>query len=71
MGNIALAAGKPADAASRFDESLKLLAKAKVSDEVKENARRNNLFNVGRVALKRVTWPRHGPPPRSTPPRWR
>jgi tetratricopeptide (TPR) repeat protein len=53
MGNIALAAGKPADAAARFDESQKLLAKAKVSDEVKDNARRNNLFNQGRVALKK------------------
>jgi tetratricopeptide (TPR) repeat protein len=53
MGNIALAAGKPADAAARFDESLKLLAKAKVADEVKANAQRNNLFNQGRVALKK------------------
>jgi len=53
IGNYALAAGKPADAQARFDESLQLISKAKVSDEVKENARRNNLFNVGRVALKK------------------
>ena len=53
IGNYALAAGKPADAQARFDESLQLISKAKVSDEVKENAKRNNLFNVGRVALKK------------------
>jgi tetratricopeptide (TPR) repeat protein len=53
MGNYALAAGKPADAQARFEESGQLISKAKVSDEVKDNAKRNSLFNFGRVALKK------------------
>jgi len=51
MGNILLGAGKPADAAKKFEESLKLVDRSKASDAVKEAAHRNHLFDMGRAAL--------------------
>jgi hypothetical protein len=51
MGNILIGAGKPADAAKKFEESLKLVDRSKASDAVKEAAHRNHLFDLGRVAL--------------------
>ena len=51
IGNILLGAGKPAEAAQKFEESMKLVDRSKASDAVKEAARRNHLFDLGRVAV--------------------
>ena len=51
MGNILLAAGKPADAAQKFEESLKTIERSKAADAVKEAAHRAHLFDMARVAL--------------------
>jgi tetratricopeptide (TPR) repeat protein len=53
MGNLSLAAGKPQEAMSRFEESQKLLERANVPAEVKEAGKRANLFDSARVALGR------------------
>ena len=51
IGNLLLGASKPAEAAQKFEESLKLVDRSKASDAVKEAAHRNHLFDMGRVAL--------------------
>ena len=51
IGNLLLGAGKPAEAAQKFEESLKLVDRSKASDPVKEAAHRNHLFDMGRVAV--------------------
>jgi len=53
IGDLLLGAGKPAEAAGRFEESVKMLGKAKVSDDIKEAGRRAHLFDMGRVALRK------------------
>jgi tetratricopeptide (TPR) repeat protein len=53
IGNLLLGKGSPDEAARQFDAELELIAKAATSAEVKEAARRNHLFDVARVALKR------------------
>ena len=51
IGNLLLGAGKPADAARRFEESVRMVEGSKASDAVKETARRGHLFDMARVAL--------------------
>ena len=51
MGNILLAAGKPAEAAQKFEESVKTIDRSTASDPVKDAARRAHLFDMARVAL--------------------
>jgi len=51
IGNLLLGAGKPAEAAQKFEESLKLVDRSTASDAVKEAAHRNHLFDMGRVAV--------------------
>ncbi len=51
MGNILLNAGDPGEAAARFGEAMQHIEQADVTDDVKENARRNQLYNDARVAL--------------------
>ena len=51
IGNLLLGAGKPAEAAQKFEESMKLVDRSKASDAVKEAAHRNHLFDMARVAL--------------------
>ncbi|HWM87441.1 MAG TPA: tetratricopeptide repeat protein, partial [Kofleriaceae bacterium] len=53
MGNILLEAGKPDQAAAKFKLQLENVARASSPDDVKELARRNNLFTQARVALAR------------------
>ena len=53
MGDIQLAAGNPDAASTSYAESIAAIERADVSDEVKENAKRNILFDKGRVALAR------------------
>jgi tetratricopeptide (TPR) repeat protein len=52
-GNILLEKGKAEKAAEKFETALKTVESSSLSEEVKENARRNHLFNMGRVALKK------------------
>ncbi len=52
IGNLLLAAGKPAEAGKKFEESLAMSDRSKASDDVKEIARRAHLFDMARVALQ-------------------
>jgi len=51
MGNILFEAGRYDESKIRFDEALKVIENSGLSEEVKENNRRLNLYNLGRVAL--------------------
>ncbi len=51
MGNVYLEAGDNAKAMELFNKSLEYALKSNVSDLVKDNARRLNLYNTGRAAL--------------------
>lgn len=53
MGNTLLEKGKADKAAEKFETALKTVESSSLSEEVKENARRNHLYNMGRVALKK------------------
>lgn len=53
IGNLLLGAGKPAEAAQHFEESINLVDRAKTSEAVKDAARRNHFFDMARVALKK------------------
>ncbi len=53
MGAVLLHSGESERAAAKFSEAVAMIEQAEVSDEVKENARRNHLFNQGRVAVYR------------------
>ncbi len=53
MGNILLEAGRPDEAAAKFEAQLEAVNKASQPAETKDQARRNNLFNQARVALAR------------------
>ncbi len=52
IGNLLLAAGKPADAGRRFEESLAMTERSKASEDLKEIVRRAHLFDMARVALQ-------------------
>ena len=51
MGNLLLQAGKAAEAARKFEQSVATFDKAKLPPAVKEAAHRNHRFDVARVAL--------------------
>jgi tetratricopeptide (TPR) repeat protein len=51
MGNILFEAQKYDEAKDKFKQALLLIENSNLSDEVKENNRRLNLYNLGRVAL--------------------
>ena len=51
MGNILLESGKPEQALQKYEESLAVVEQSELSPEIKANAKRGHLFNVGRVAL--------------------
>jgi tetratricopeptide (TPR) repeat protein len=51
MGNILLEAGRADEAAARFADALKLAEQANTPEEVKQAARRQDLFDAGLVAL--------------------
>lgn len=53
MGNILLEKGKTDKAGEKFKSALKIIESSSLSEEIKENASRNHLFNMGRVALKK------------------
>lgn len=52
MGNILIEAGRYEEAKAKFDEALKIIEDSKLADEVKENNRRLNLYNVARINLE-------------------
>jgi tetratricopeptide (TPR) repeat protein len=53
IGNILLAAGKAGEAAAKFEAAVKINEQAKLPPEVKEAARRNSLYNLGRAEIER------------------
>jgi len=51
MGNILFEAGRYNEAKMKFNEALQVMESSNLAEEVKENNRRLNLYNNGRVAL--------------------
>ena len=51
MGSILLSAGRPDEAAKRFEQALSLVAKSSRSQEAKDDAALAHHYNLGRVAL--------------------
>jgi len=51
MGNILLESGKPDEALVKFKKAFEIVDASKLSEEVKENNRRNFLFNAARAAI--------------------
>ncbi|MGH7451892.1 MAG: tetratricopeptide repeat protein, partial [bacterium] len=51
MGNILYESGKYDEALAKFEKSLQLTEASNLSQAIKENAKRGNLYNAGRVAL--------------------
>jgi tetratricopeptide (TPR) repeat protein len=53
MGNILFEAGRYAEAREKFDKALEMTLNSDLLDEVKENTKRLDLYNQGRVSLMR------------------
>jgi len=51
MGNILFEAGKYDEAKAKFTEALSVVDTSDLAEEVKENNRRLNIYNMGRIAL--------------------
>jgi tetratricopeptide (TPR) repeat protein len=51
MGNILFEAGRYDDAGAKFKEALSVMEGSDLADEVKENTRRLDIYNRGRIAL--------------------
>lgn len=51
MGNILFEAGRYDEAKAKYEEALSVMEGSELSEEVKENTRRLNVYNVGRIAL--------------------
>jgi tetratricopeptide (TPR) repeat protein len=51
MANILFEAGKYDEAKAKFTEALSVIEKSNLTNEVKENTRRINMYNKGRIAL--------------------
>ncbi len=51
MGNILFEAGRYDEAKAKYKEALSVMEGSGLADEVKENTRRFNLYNMGRIAL--------------------
>lgn len=51
MGNILFEAGRYDEAKTKFAEALSMMEASDLAEEVKENNRRLNLYNMGRIAL--------------------
>jgi tetratricopeptide (TPR) repeat protein len=51
MANILFEAGKYDEAKAKFTEALSVIEKSNLTNEVKENTRRINIYNKGRIAL--------------------
>lgn len=51
MGNVLLAAGKPAEALKRFEQAAQVVEASELSPEVKANAKLIHRYNAARVAV--------------------
>jgi tetratricopeptide (TPR) repeat protein len=51
MGNILFEAGRYDEASTKYNEALQVMESSDLAEEVKENTRRLNVYNNGRVAL--------------------
>jgi tetratricopeptide (TPR) repeat protein len=51
MGNILFGAGKYDDAKIKYEEALKVMDGSNLAEEVKDNTRRLDIYNRGRIAL--------------------
>lgn len=51
MGNILFEAGRYDEAKAKFTEALSVIETSDLAEEVKENNRRLNLYNMGRIAV--------------------
>ncbi len=51
MGNVLLAAGKPAEALKRFEQAVQVVEASQLSPEVKRNAKLIHRYNTARVAV--------------------
>ena len=51
MGNILLEAGRYDDAKAKFEEALSVMEGSDLADEVKQNTKRLDIYNRGRIAL--------------------
>ncbi|MGB5287064.1 MAG: tetratricopeptide repeat protein, partial [Ignavibacteriaceae bacterium] len=51
MGNVLFEAGRYDEAKAKYDEALSVMVGSGLADEVKENTRRFNIYNMGRIAL--------------------
>ena len=51
MGNILFEAGRYDDANAKFEEALSVMEGSDLAEEVKENTRRLDIYNRGRIAL--------------------
>ena len=54
MGIILLESKKPDEAKEKFDRSAEMIAGSNLSEDVKQNAKRNHLFNLAAVALSKA-----------------
>ncbi len=52
MGNILFEAGRYDEAKMKFKEAIQVMESSDLAEEVKENTRRMNLYNNGRIALR-------------------
>ncbi len=57
MGDILLEMGQADKAAQEYEDALKVSESSNLSNEVKKNARRIHLYNIGRVALQKKEMP--------------
>ncbi len=53
MGNILLEAGRPDEALEKYARAVEMVETSDLSEDVKDNVRRNFLFSASRVALKK------------------
>jgi len=51
MGNVLYEAGRYDEAKAKYQEALSVMEGSNLADEVKENNRRLNIYNMGRIAL--------------------
>ena len=52
VGNILYEAGRYAEAKQKFEDALKTIEESNLAEEVKNNTRRLDIYNQGRIALK-------------------
>ena len=51
MGNVLFEAGRYDEAKAKYQEALSVMGRSNLAEEVKDNTRRLNFYNMGRIAL--------------------